>query len=228
MEPSPSSPEYPSSPGTYHLTTRGTDNETCNYTVRIPAGYDAQTPLPVILCLHFGGQATAFYGGVFLELIPEPGLGELRAILVAPTTQQGDWTTPSGEAAALAALAELERFLNIDTSRRVVMGYSLGGIGTWHFAAKFRDRFAAAIPIAGTPRQVDVDTLRDVPLYVIHSRADQIVPISGNVEAVTRLQAMGAPVEFAVLPTGDHFDYRLVIVELRKAARWLEKVWQRS
>jgi hypothetical protein len=38
---------------------------------------------------------------------------------------------------------------------------------------------------------------------------------------------MGAPVEFAILPNGDHFDYRLVIVELRKACAWLETVWQR-
>jgi predicted esterase len=107
------------------------------------------------------------------------------------------------------------------------MGYSMGGSGTWHIAAKFRQHFVAAIPIAGTPRQTELEKLRDLPLYVIHSQDDRIVPIDDDAAAVARLQSMGAPVEFAILPSGDHFDYRLVIVELRKACAWLETVWQR-
>jgi predicted peptidase len=221
-----SSPEYPSTPGTYHLTTRGVADSTINYTLHIPTGYDGHRALPVILCLHFGGEATAFYGGLFLEMIPKPGLEGLHAILVAPTIHQGGWTTPRGEATAQEVLAEVERFLRIDTNRRVVMGYSLGGIGAWHFAAKFRDQFVAAIPIAGTPGQMDLEALRSFPLYVIHSRADQVIPISGDAEAVARLKAMGAPVKFAALSSGGHFDYRPVIAELRKASSWVKKVWQ--
>jgi dienelactone hydrolase len=183
----------------------------------------------VILCLHFGGQPTAFYGGRFLNLIPGPGFGSLAALLVAPTTAQSGWATPTGEAAALAALAAVEQHLAVDTRRRVVMGYSMGGRGTWHLAAKFRSHFVAAIPIAGTPGEVALDTLRDLPLYVIHSEADRRVPIEGAAQAVARLQAMGAPVAFARLPSGDHFDYRLVIAALRTTVcPWLETVWQHS
>jgi dipeptidyl aminopeptidase/acylaminoacyl peptidase len=61
---------------------------------------------------------------------------------------------------------------------------------------------------------------------VIHSEADRRVPIEDNAKAVERLQAMHAPVEFARLPSGDHFDYRLVIAELRNVCPWLETVWQ--
>jgi len=81
----------------------------------------------VILCLHFGGQPTEFYGGRFLNLIPGPGFGSLATILVAPTTEQSGWATPTGEAAAYAALAAVEQHLAVDTRRRVVMGYSMGG-----------------------------------------------------------------------------------------------------
>ena len=216
---------YPSTPGMYNLTTQ-VDGQTVYYTLRIPAGYDGDTALPVILCLHFGGQPTEFYGGRFLGLIPLPGLGSLSAILVAPTAHQRGWATPTGEAAAFAALAEVEQHLTVDTRRRVVMGYSMGGSGTWHMAAKFRQHFVAAIPIAGTPRQTELEKLRDLPLYVIHSEADRIVPIDDDAKAVERLQAMRAPVEFARLPSGDHFDYRLVIAELRNVCTWLETVWQ--
>ena len=47
---------YPSTPGMYNLTTQ-VDGQTVYYTLRIPAGYDGHTALPVILCLHFGGTA---------------------------------------------------------------------------------------------------------------------------------------------------------------------------
>jgi dipeptidyl aminopeptidase/acylaminoacyl peptidase len=91
----------------------------------------------------------------------------------------------------------------------------------------FRSHFVAAIPIAGRPGEVALDTLRDLPLYVIHSEADQRMPIEDTAQAVERLHAMGAPVEFARLPSGDHFNYHLVIVELRtKVGPWLETVWQ--
>jgi len=181
----------------------------------------------VILCLHFGGQPNEFYGGCFLTLMPIPGLSSLAAILVAPTTDQSGWATPTGEAAAFAALAAVEQHLRVDTRRRVVMGYSMGGRGTWHLAAKFRPHFVAAIPMAGTPREIELDNLRDLPLYVIHSEADRRVPIEDAAQAVERLRAMDAPVEFARLPSGDHFEYRLVIAELRtKVCPWLETVWQ--
>ncbi len=76
---------YPSTPGLYHLTTQA-EGQTVSYTLRIPADYDGRTALPVILCLHFGGQPTELYGGRFLNLIPIPGFGSLAALLVAPTT----------------------------------------------------------------------------------------------------------------------------------------------
>ncbi len=227
MDTSSGAPQaYPSTPGMYNLTTQ-VDGQTVSYTLRIPAGYDGHTALPVILCLHFGGQPNEFYGGRFLGLIPIPGFGSLAALLVAPTTAQSGWATPTGEAAAFAALAAVEQHLRVDTRRRVVMGYSMGGRGTWHLAAKCRQHFVAAIPMAGTPGEIKLDTLRDLPLYVIHSEADRRVPIEDTAQAVERLHAMGAPVEFARLPSGDHFDYRLVIAALRtKVCPWLETVWQ--
>ena len=157
---------------------------------------------------------------------PIPGFGSLAALLVAPTAHQKGWATPTGEAAAFAALAAVEQHLRVDTRRRVVMGYSMGGRGTWHLAATFRPHFVAAIPMAGTPGEIELDTLRDLPLYVMHSEADRRVPIEDDAKAVERLQAMRAPVEFARLPSGDHFDYRLVIAELRNVCSWLETVWQ--
>jgi predicted peptidase len=99
-------------------------------------------------------------------------------------------------------VGEVEQHLRVDTRRRVVMGYSMGGRGTWHLAAKFRSRFVAAIPITGTPGEIELDTLRDLPLYVMHSKVDRRVPIAGAAKAVERLQAMRAPSRLPDCPAG--------------------------
>lgn len=225
MQTASSGTAYPSRPGTYNLTTDTAAGDTVQYTLRIPDAYDGQTAWPVILCLHFGGEASAFYGRIFLELIPGPGLEDVPAFLVAPTTHTRDWTTPAGEVVAWAAVEAVERALPVDTGKRVVMGYSMGGRGTWHFAAAFRDRFVAAIPIAGRPGPVDLKVLGDLPLYVIHSEADWVVPIEETRTAVQHLHDMRAPVTFAALPEGDHFDYRLVVAELETVGSWLARIW---
>ena len=219
---------YPSKPGVYNLTTQTAAGEKAQYTLRIPDGYDGEAALPVILGLHFGGQASDFYGRIFLELIPGPGLDEVPAFIVAPTTFTRDWTIPDSEAVIWATLDEVERALPCDTGKRVVMGYSMGGVGTWHIASAFRERFVAAIPIAGAPRQADLNALRDLPLYVIHSQADRVVPIEGDANAVQQLNNLGAPVAFAALTEGDHFDYRLVVSELEeRVAPWLQDIWRK-
>jgi dipeptidyl aminopeptidase/acylaminoacyl peptidase len=66
-----------------------------------------------------------------------------------------------------------------------------------------------------------------LPLYVIHSQADRILPIEDDEAAVKRLQELGAPVQFAALPQGDHFDYRRVLAALQPhVAGWLTHLWE--
>src|SRR5262249_61673122 len=73
------------------------------------------------------------------------------------------------------------------------MGYSMGGRGTWHLAATFRSHFVAAIPIAGRPGEIALDTLRDLPLYVIHSEADRRGAPGDNAEGGAAAPGHGAP-----------------------------------
>ena len=161
MDTSSSAPQaYPSTPGMYNLTTQA-EGHTVSYTLRIPTGYDGHgalsDPLPALW-----GQPTEFYGGrSWPDSLPWPR--QPLRLAGGPTTAQSGWATPIGEAAAFAALARFEQHLRVDTRRRVVMGYSMGGRGTWHLAAKFRQHFVAAIPMAVAPREIELDTLQDLP-----------------------------------------------------------------
>ena len=78
-------------------------------------------------------------------------------------------------------------------------------------------------------RQAMIKGLEDKAASLANLMVNVVGPsiMVDDAKAVVRLQAMGAPVAFARLPSGDHFDYRLVIAELRtKVCPWLETVWQ--
>src|SRR2546421_12704986 len=94
MDTSSGAPQvYPSTPGLYNLTTQA-DGHTVYYTLRIPAGYGGHPALPGILCLHFWGQPSEFYGGRFLKPVSLPGFCRRGAFFVAPPTAQKGWGTP--------------------------------------------------------------------------------------------------------------------------------------
>lgn len=85
----------------------------------------------------------------------------------------------------------------IDRRRVYLIGYSMGGYGTWDLLTRFPDRFTAAVPLAGGGDPTTVTkALADLPVWVFHGAKDTTVPISGSEDMVTAMQAIGAPVRF--------------------------------
>jgi predicted peptidase len=103
----------------------------------------------------------------------------------------------------------------------VCTGFSMGGAGTWYLAGRHPDRFTAAIPIAGRPAELDFQ----VPVYVIHSRADQVMPLGPTEAYVARLKAAGRPAELVVVDGITHFQTDRFVEPLRAAIPWLERTW---
>jgi predicted peptidase len=198
------------------------------YTIAIPKSYTGDQPLPLILALHFAGHGTPFYGGLFLTGLVEPALRELQAIIVAPDCTAADWTRPQSEADVLALLDHVQNTYNVDPRRTLITGYSMGGMGTWHLAARHPDRFAAALIMAGAPQPDVLEVQWDIPLYVIHSRQDRVVPLQPTLDAVGQLQAQGVSVELALLDGVDHYDTGRFVAPLQQAIPWIEKAWQRQ
>lgn len=195
------------------------------YTVAIPRGYTANQAVPLVLALHFGGVVTPFYGKLILTGLVEPALRELRAIIVAPDCTASDWTHPRSEADVLALLDHIQDTYAIDPKRTLITGYSKGGIGTWYLAAHHQERFAAALILAGLPQADVVDVQWKIPLYVIHSRQDEVIPLDPTETAVKQLWAKGVSVELVVLDGITHYENNRFVEPLRAAVPWIEKVW---
>jgi predicted peptidase len=78
---------------------------------------------------------------------------------------------------------------SIDRARIAVSGFSMGGAGSWHFAARYPERFSAAISVAGRPPE-SVSGWR-LPILAIHSRDDQVMPIGPTETRIAELQKSG-------------------------------------
>jgi predicted peptidase len=197
-----------------------------NYTIAIPPNYSPATPVPLILALHFGvggGDATGA-GGDVLQALVGPALAELGAIIVAPDSVRGSWSSPENEKAVNALLDMVIDQYAIDKKRVAVTGYSMGGTGSWHLAEKFPGRFSAAIPIASRP-PASASAWR-LPVFAIHSDADQVAPF-GPVEArIEELQKAGVNAKMVALGGITHYQVARFRGALHQAIPWLREVWK--
>jgi predicted peptidase len=195
------------------------------YTIALPAGYSEARATPLILALHWGGSVTPFFGkGVLLGLV-QPALHELGAIIVAPDCAHGGWDNPRSEADICDLLAYLQEHYNLDRERCLVTGYSIGGMGAWYLAARQPGWFTAAIPMASPPPRNAPQIDWQIPLYVIHSRSDELFAYEETLRSVRRLRETGAPIEICAVDGVTHFYTGGFIQPLGASVPWIQKVW---
>jgi predicted peptidase len=210
------------SPGTHQLTLPGNGRR---YTLSIPEGYTGEEPVPLVLSLHYGGEVTAWHGRGLLDTLIAPALRELGAVIVAPDSAARGWVNSEAERHVLELLDHVTAHLNIDTERMLITGYSMGGMGTWYLAPRHAERFAAAIPMAGRPGSDIASMDWRIPTYVIHSAADELIPLEPTASAVEVLRAQGAPIELVVAEGITHFEMARFQPHLAAAVPWIRQVW---
>jgi predicted peptidase len=196
------------------------------YTISIPDDYSKAKAVPVVVALHYGGHGAPHYGRFFLTEIVKPALDELDAIIIAPDCPAKDWLQPESENFVFDLLDHIRTDYNIDPNRILVTGFSLGGMGTWHFAGRFPDRFTAAIVMAGLPPDDALDLDWSVPLYVIQGRADELMPLTETTRAVARLEERDFPLKYQILERVTHFETHKFVKPLQATIPWLREIWR--
>ena len=92
----------------------------------------------------------------------------------------------------------------VDTNRIYCAGASMGGFATWEMAIRYPHRFAAIAPCCGEGDPSQVCAIKDVPVWVFHAEADEIMPVKGSDDMISALKACGGKVEFVRPAGGDH------------------------
>lgn len=207
----------------------GPDGSRILYGLSVPPGYKAGEPRPLVVALHPGGPRTPYYGFSFLRGIVSPALRDLGAIMIAPDCPPpGSWSDPPGERAVLALVEHIRQEYTIDARRILVTGFSMGGRGAWFMASRHANLFTAAIAVAGAPGSEPLDRLGRIPTYIIHSRADQVVPFEADNRAARELEKLGRPIRFEALDGISHYEMGGYVDAIARGGRWVMERWKQS
>lgn len=149
---------------------------------------DSNGKYPLIVFLH--GRSLS--GKNFKKLYRYGPIAEIQRGLKVPFLVVAPQTTNSWNPGKLnQMLDQVIEDYPVDTSRIYVWGMSMGGYGTFYFAGKFAERFAAAIAMCGGGDTTDAPNMIDLPLWVIHGTKDHIIPISESEKMVEAIQCAG-------------------------------------
>jgi predicted peptidase len=173
------------------------------YLLDLPRAYDdTSEPWPVLVFLHGAAES-----GNDLSLVRRHGPPRLVAegrdlpfIVVSPQSRRGGWETTALDALLDKVIAEHR----VDADRVYLTGISMGGFGTWAWAAARPDRFAAIAPICGGGRPAWAERLRALPIWNFHGALDDIVSPTHSEVMVDALRAVGADVRYTVYSKAGH------------------------
>jgi predicted peptidase len=213
-------------PGLHERTLVRVGEPGVSYAISLPPSYSSSTPAPLILALHYGigNRDSTGVGSDLVKGIIGPALEGLGAIIVAPDSVRGNWSTSENEKAVNALLDMVMAHYAIDRKRVAVTGYSMGGTGSWYLAEKFPERFSAVLPIASRPPASAVGWR--LPVLAIHSRDDQVVPFDPAAARIAEIQKAGVNARLIALTGIAHYEAGRFREPLRQAIPWLQEVWK--
>lgn len=136
-----------------HLTVRGfyskIDDSAQPYGLVIPEDLPANKPVPLYVWLHGRGDKNTDIHFIKERLSKVGQITPPGAMVLHPFGRQCIGYKSAGETDVLEAIEHVKANYDIDESRIVLMGFSMGGAGAWHLGAHYADQFAAVSPGAG-------------------------------------------------------------------------------
>jgi len=183
-----------------------------NYLIHVPqtAQQDPLNKQPLILYLHGAEER-----GDDIDQIKPVGLPDVVEreedfpfITVSPQCPQDTWWVELTDALD-ALLVQVISKQPVDLNRIYLTGTGMGGFGTWYWASRYPDRFAAIAPVSGGgppyhgfPEKVCV--LKNVPVWAFHGEQDDTVPLEDAQTLVDTLKSCGGNVRFTIGPGSRH------------------------
>lgn len=177
------------------------------YAVFLPYNYTPDRKWPAIMFLHgIGEQGNNAQACLTVGLGPEIAKRADRFPFIAIFPQvNGTWKSATDEKIAIDTLEQAKREFSIDPDRVILTGMSTGGYGTWRIGAKYRDRFAALVPMCGYSYREGVNQLTTIPIWCWHFTGDWAVGSGNSKDMVNRINAAGGNAKLS-LPGGMGHD----------------------
>lgn len=172
------------------------------YRLFVPQKYLRGDKVPLVLALHGGGGDENYFpemeDGKILKIADERGY-----MLAAPRGHFRSRETWFEDMVQLIDQLKAE-YPQIDADRVYVTGISMGGHGSAMLASRHPQLFAAITCVSGVATAETVDSLRNVPVQILHGGSDDVVPLSRVQPVADRLKELGYTVEMHVFPPHGH------------------------
>jgi len=195
------------------------ETEKCklNYRIYIPENISNNCTL--ILWMHGAGERGTdnarhiTENDTFLKKYFSKGYSEkYPAIVIAPQCPQiresgeearwvdwdwskGSFRDPVFESPEINSVIKLCDFYinkyNLDMSKSIITGISMGGFATWDIITRYPDKFRTALPVCGGGCIAKAEQAKNTRIRTFHSADDDIVPVSATRDMAAVLGKFG-------------------------------------
>ena len=119
------------------------------YGLVIPQGHDFEKPCPLYVWLHGRGDKQTNLHFIHERMRSQGQIAPPGAMVLHPFGRQCVGFKFAGETDITEAILDVTSRYNIDSHRIVLIGFSMGGAGAWHYGAHNAFDFCAVSPGAG-------------------------------------------------------------------------------
>lgn len=142
----------------------------------LPCNYNTVASHPVLVFLHGLGEVGPNINAVKKhgppQLIDKGRWGDRPFIVISPQLSSGSYWPP---ALIDEVIEHVKANYKVDEQRIYLTGLSLGGIGTFNYAARYPEKLAAVVPIAGCSNSYNHCRMKDVPTWAFHGENDGVI-----------------------------------------------------
>ena len=166
---------------------------------------DAKAKHPLVIYLHGKGNDVLSKKALgFANACSKPKNYKDRPCLIyAPQCpDENGWSGATG-INLMKTLKDLIKHLPVDEDRLYVVGYSMGGYGTFALLNENPKMFAAGIPIAGGAQVGVAKNLRRIPIWIWHGGKDDVVPPDQS-RAIAKALEKVRTAKYTEVPGGTH------------------------
>ena len=166
---------------------------------------NAKGKVPLLVFLHGSGErgndlelVKAHSPFTYKNLFPEP-----VAILAPQCPKEVWWDTE----AVYYLIKEIQQKYQIDDSRIMLTGLSMGGWGTLKLAMEHPELFSAVVPVCAPidrVMKVRVSQYKDLPMKIFHGGNDDIVSPMNSIEIYQEIKKVNKNVELTIFPDDNH------------------------
>jgi hypothetical protein len=181
--------------------------------IAVPTNIDTSNPPAIVMYSH--GSNTRVISDMYDPfMIDLQGygkyFGEQNYIFAASNEHDENW----GNAASVADMLLLQQWIesHYTTNGKIyLIGFSMGGLPTMHFAQKYPENISKIALLAPTTRtydwtQADVNKIMNIGIQIWHGTADVNIGYSNSVNFIAYMKNLGKNIPLVTLEGKTHFD----------------------